>query len=161
MEEGLLPPIVGVLRANISEFKEKMAEARHEVAKTKTAAEKRMSIGGGLAAAGAAATGIGLAFDHVAKKQEEASLRLEVAIKNTGSSYEEYAGQVSKAVKQEERYGQTSDQTKTSLAGLTAVTQDPQKAFHLLGVAQEIAAAKGISLEDASSKVVKEVERLL
>lgn len=108
-----------------------------------------------LGAAGAGLAAVGGVLTAMGDKEKQASQQLDQAIENTGHSAEEFKTQIEETVHHMERYGDSAIQTKTALQTLTQATHDPTKAIDLMGVAADLAAAKHMSLEDASSQLAK------
>jgi hypothetical protein len=114
----------------------------------KSAAAKLMGIGAGTAAAGAALSALGSA-DQAAHQQ------LQAAYDATGKHVDDYAGKVEAAVKHEEHFGDTTNQTQDALRILTQATGDPAKALGLLNEATDLAAAKHEDLATAATALGK------
>lgn len=155
-----LPPVVVELKASLSELKAGMSEAGTELdnleAHSATTGEKvQAGLSKGFMVAGAAATGIGAALTEISEKAESGRKELEVAIGNTGASFEEYGTQIDAAITHEEKYGRTAGETQEALAKLTTATQNPAKALQDLNLVTEIATVKHISLSAAADLVNK------
>ncbi len=108
-----------------------------------------------LVGVGAGLTGLGALGVAMGEKQEQATKTLEVAVKNTGSTYEEYAGKIDKAVTAGEKNAHGAADTKEALAKLTTALGDTGKATDDMGLVSEVAAKKHISLADAADVVLK------
>jgi hypothetical protein len=80
---------------------------------------------------------------------------LQAAVGATGHSYDQYAGKVEEAIKHQEHFGNTADQTQDSLRVLTQATGSPTKALQLLNTATDLAAAKHESLDTAALQLGK------
>ena len=106
-------------------------------------------------AVGATTAGLGVALSGLGSKEKQSQQQLAQAVANTGHSYSDYADQVDKAIKHEEKYGDTAVQTRQALQILTQATGDPTKAFHLLGEASDLAAAKHEDLGTAATQLGK------
>jgi phage-related protein len=117
--------------------------------------EHAKGIGPALTGAGGAIAGIGLGFSAIGSKDQAAHKQLQDAIQATGKDYEQFGGQIEEAVKHQEHYGRTANQTQDALRILTQATGDPAKALKYLGETSDLAAAKHISLEDAATKLGK------
>jgi hypothetical protein len=117
--------------------------------------EHGKSVGPMLAGVGGAVAGLGLGLAAMGSKDKAAHEQLKVAIENTGRSYSAYSGEVEKAIKHQEKYGDTAHETENALQTLTQATGDPTKAFKLLGEATDLAAAKHIGLTDAATTLGK------
>jgi hypothetical protein len=105
--------------------------------------------------AGAAITGIGALGVAMGEKQEVATKSLEVAIKDTGGSYEEFAGKIDKAVSAGEKNAHGAADSKEAITKLTTALGDAGKATDEMGLVDEVAAKKHISLSDAADQVLK------
>lgn len=110
-------------------------------------------IGGRLLGIGAAALGAGALLSTLASREQEAQQRLQASVEASGKSFDDYAEQVEKAVKSGEHFGNQASTTLDALNRLTITTHDPAEALHDLSVAQDVAAAKGISLAKAAELV--------
>jgi hypothetical protein len=97
----------------------------------------------------------GLALQQMASGDVEAQNRLENAVTNTGKSYDDFSDRVDGAVESSVRFGVTDGEVKDALTRLTDATKDPAKALDDLAMAQDLAAAKGISLSDAATMIGK------
>jgi hypothetical protein len=119
-----------------------------------TALEKtRTKSGGAFLGIGAAATGVG-AFLLTLQSREQGALRqLAASITAAGGNIDDYRGRIEEAVKAGERFGQSGNQTIDALQALTIGLHDPKKALDELGLAENIAAAKHISLSSAANLV--------
>jgi phage-related protein len=151
------------LRATISEFQAKMAEARGEMTKTQSHGEgafKQLESVGKLALLGvsAAAVSVGVASIHMADEFEASHARLVTAITNTGKSFDQFATPISVAEKSMENLGFTHAQVEATLASLTTSLGDPTKALDLLGTTANLAAYKQVPLADAAIAVAKGFE---
>jgi hypothetical protein len=160
---GTLPPVFVELRANIGEFTAKMGEAKTEIAtleKESASSFAKFKAVGKIAfeAVGVAAVAVGVMAVEMADKFEASHAKLETALKNAGSSYEEYKGQIEATSKSQEKYGYNSAQTEAALATLTTSLQDPKKALDDLSIATDLAKFKGVDLQEASIAVAKAQE---
>jgi len=108
-----------------------------------------------LGAVGGVALATGLALQQMASGDVEAQNKLENAVTNTGKAYDDYADRVSGAVESSVRFGVTDGEVKDALTRLTDATKDPAKALDDLAMAQDLAAAKGVSLSDAATMIGK------
>jgi len=116
--------------------------------KADTSAKKIGAVGG-------VALATGLALQQMASGDVEAQNKLENAVTNTGKAYDDYADRVSGAVESSVRFGVTDGEVKDALTRLTDATKDPAKALDDLAMAQDLAAAKGVSLSDAATMIGK------
>ena len=108
-----------------------------------------------IGAVGGVALATGLALQQMASGDVEAQNKLESAVTNTGKAYDDYADRVDGAVESSVRFGVTDGEVKDALTRLTDATKDPAKALDDLAMAQDLAAAKGISLSDAATMIGK------
>src|SRR5580765_4246858 len=114
------------------------------------------SLGGGIALGAAVGFAlIGGAAVKAALEGEKAHAQLVVAIKNAGQTEEEFGGKIDATSKHMADFGFENDEVETSIARLTGVTHDTAKAIELQGLAANIAAGRHISLEEATSILVK------
>lgn len=111
--------------------------------------------GAALVGAGAGLTALGAIGVAAGEKQEQAAKTLEVAIKDAGGSYEDYAGRIDKAVAAGERNSHGAADTKDAIAKLTTAYGDAGKALDSMGLVDEVAAKKHISLSEAADQVLK------
>jgi hypothetical protein len=133
----------GVL-APFQEALDGVGEAFDELTKKgSTAADK-------LTGTGTALAGIGVGLMTIGSGQKAAQQQLSAAITATGGSYQQYAGDVSDAVKEEEKHGETASETMTALQMLTQATHSPAAALKDLGIASDLAASRHESLQQAS-----------
>jgi hypothetical protein len=159
----MLPPVFVELRANIGEFKTKMGEAKSEIAMLEKEGSSKFSK---VAAAGKAALlgltvvaiGVGVASVKMADEFEVSHAKLETALKNAGSSYEEYKQKIETVSKQQEAFGFTNTQTEAALANLTTALGDPKKALADMGIVADVAKFKNIDLASAATLVAKASE---
>jgi phage-related protein len=113
------------------------------------------SVGPMMAGVGAGITALGATLSTFGSKEQASHQQLQQAIKNTGKSYDDYAGRIENTIKKQENYGHTAEQTQDALRVLTQATHDPAKALELIGTASDVAAAKHIDLTDAATKMGK------
>lgn len=157
---GILPPLVAELGMNISEFKAKATEARHEMQKVEKEGGGNFSkLGkiGGAALAGLA--GGAVAFGGIAVKAaldgEKAHAQLVNAVKNSGASFKSVEPQIEALSRKFAGFGYENDEVEASLTRLTSATKNPKAAMIDLGVAADLAKARHISLEQAATLVSK------
>jgi hypothetical protein len=117
--------------------------------------EHGKSVGTTLLGVGGAVTGIGAALSAVGSKDQAAHQQLQQAVEATGKSYDDYAAKVEDAIKHQEKFGNTADQTQDALRILTQATHDPAEALKLLNQTTDLAAAKHKSLSEAATQVGK------
>jgi hypothetical protein len=112
---------------------------------------------------GAAATGAGLAaFVGIAGESVKIALdgaqaqsNLEVAVKNSGQSFEEAKGKIDASYNSMAKLGFNADQTNVALTTLITATGSTAKATALMGQVADLARLKHMSLADAASAVAK------
>lgn len=98
-----------------------------------------------------------LAVDSVKKtiSAQEAMTKLEVAVKNTGVSFEDAKPYIEDAQTSMRNLGFTGTDTAEALAKMTAASGSPKLALDALGVAADLARAKNMSLADAGVLVAR------
>lgn len=134
------------------EFGEVLSQAGEGMEKV---GEKGHKLGLKLGAAGAVIGGLGLALQNLGSADKQAEDQLKASIEATGASFEEYESQIKATGAAMQDFGHSDDDTNTALRNLTAATNDPKKALESMGLVANIAAAKHISLADASTVVAK------
>jgi hypothetical protein len=107
-------------------------------------------IGPAMLGVGGALAGVGAGFTAIGSKDQAAHQQLQAAVEATGKDYEEYAKRVEGAIKGQERFGHTANETQDALRALTTATNDPAKALQYLQLASDLAAAKHIGLTEAA-----------
>jgi hypothetical protein len=134
-------------------------EVQQGLDKTKSSITK---WGKGLAIAGAAGAGLGIAVDFLkesveaAKESERVQKNLERTVKTTGQSYAKYADQISDTIDKTSQLAAVDDEDLAeSFTKLQGSTKDVNKALEGMQLAADIAAARGISLEAATKAVEK------
>ena len=160
---SMLPPVFVELKANVSEFTAAMGEARTEMtsveAQGTSSFDKLAGFGkAALFGLGAAAVGVGVLGVEMADKFEASHAKLETALKNAGTSFEQFKEPIGKAQQAMEQYGFTNAQTQEALANLTTATKDPKKALDDLSLAADLAKYKHIDLADAATAVARASE---
>ena len=113
------------------------------------------SVGPMMMGVGGAVAGIGAVLSAFGSKEKASHQQLQTAIANTGHSYDEYAGKIESAIKHQEGFGHTADQTNNALQILTQATHDPAKALEYLNTVSDLAAAKHIDLSAAATTVAR------
>jgi hypothetical protein len=155
-----MPDVFVELRATISEFSAKMAEARKEMEKTEKAGTSHFGAlskfgAGAFAALGAGAvTGVAVAI-KAGSELEDSHAGLVKAVENTGAKYKAFAAPVGVADKAMEKFGFTNAQTEAALMAGTTATGSAKKALDLLQVAADVAAVKHVDLSTAMIAVAK------
>lgn len=130
--------------------------------KSKTTGSKMGTLGkiGGAALGGiiTLAAGVGLMSLKMADSYETSHARLVTALENTNTTWGKQKGAITAVEKTSEKLGFTYADTEEALATMTRGTGSSTKAIGLLGVAQDLARAKGMSLADAGLLVTKASE---
>ena len=160
---SMLPPVFVELKANISEFSTAMGEARGEIATLEkqgsSSFDKLASFGkASLFALGTASIAVGALGVEMADSFEKSHAKLETALKNAGTSFEQFAIPIGDAQKKMEQYGYTNAQTQEALANLTTALKDPNKALSDLSIAADLAAYKHVDLATAATAVARAQE---
>jgi hypothetical protein len=114
----------------------------------KKTSDKMIGLGG-------AAAGVGLGLAALGSKDQAAHQQLQASITATGHSYSQYGDQVEAAIKHQEKFGNTADDTQGALRVLTSATHDPTEALKLLNTTTDLAAAKHEDLTAAAGQVGK------
>lgn len=151
------------LRALISQFQAKMAEARGEMERTAkhggaTFAGLAKVSGAALAGVAGVAVAVGTFATKMGMDLQDADRRLRVAITDSGNSFEAFAPQIAKADKQLEKFGFTNAQTNDALAVMVTGLGKPAKALEAIGVAADLATFKHVDLAQAALAVTKAIE---
>lgn len=158
--DGMLPPVVVSLVANIKQFQASMATARGELTALETqgvssfAKFQKMSLIAGAGAAAAIVGGVALAVKAY-QEDELAQARLQQALKNTHQSYAALEPQLKATAESMAKFGFEDNQATDALATLVTATGNATKAQQLLSVAVDLAAYKNMSLESATTLVAK------
>jgi len=84
--------------------------------------------------------------------------RLRQAVINTGTSYQQYSGQLDAVIKKGQQLGFTDDQTRDSLSLLTAQTDDVGEAMRRYAIAQDLARGANLDVVTASRLLGKVTE---
>ena len=160
---SMLPPVFVELKANISEFSTAMGEARGEIATLEKEGsgsfDKLASFGkASLFALGTASIAVGALGVEMADSFEKSHAKLETALKNAGTSFEEFSKPIGDAQKKMEQLGYTNAQTQEALANLTTALKDPNKALSDLSIAADLAAYKHVDLATAATAVARAQE---
>lgn len=104
---------------------------------------------------GGVAAGAGLAMQKMASGDVRAAQQLEAAVKATGKGYDGFGEDVDRLISKHQKFGATDGEVSDSLRILTQSLDDPKKAVEQLGLAQDVAAAKGVDLRTAAGMVGK------
>lgn len=120
------------------------------------------AVAGGFVAAGVAVAGLGAALLDAGKAAAEEELgvqRLGAAVKATGADWDEASERIETYLEAETRRTALDDgEGRESLIRLTTTTGDYKKALELLPIAQDLAAAKGMNLSNASEIIGRVAE---
>ena len=160
------PPVLFEIKAKATEAIATFGEVNKELAKMEKNGvlasgalgkmEKASKLAGtALLGLGGAFAIFGVASVETLDKVEKAQANLEVAIKNTGVSFEAAKPYVDSHAKSMMALGFTYDDTYAALAKMTAASGSPKVALDSLGVAADLARAKQISLADAGTLVAR------
>jgi len=112
-------------------------------------------IGAGIIAGGGAVSLLAGLGAGIAEPLERAQIGIKNAVQNSGKSWDDYKGKVDEAVRTNEKFGNTSQDTQEALAKLTVATGDPDKALQRLNETSDLAAFKHITLTEAASTLNK------
>jgi hypothetical protein len=118
--------------------------------------DKFKAVIGAAAKVGAAAFVAGLAFAIKSGNDlEESQVALEQAVKNTGGTMKQYEPALAAVQSKMEALGYTHAEVNASVAKLTTATGSAKDAIGLEATAANLAAAKHLSLGDATTMVAK------
>lgn len=103
------------------------------------------------------ATAAGFLSDAARASEESAQIQrqLEQAIQNTGEAYSTYADRIDEASQRAVQLGIDDEKAAQALQALTETTHSAETALDLLGLAEDIAAAKNMDLVTAAELVGK------
>ena len=114
-------------------------------------AQSMRTIGAATLAIGAAAAvGIGAESIKMANEFDDAQVLLKTAVIDSGSSWTKLKSSIDAAEKSAANMGFNMTEAAGALQILTTATNDPKKAMADLGLAEDLARMKGISLAAAS-----------
>jgi hypothetical protein len=108
-----------------------------------------------IVAGGAAIMGIGAAVQAVGSADSAATAQLSAAIKAQGGDISDYKDEIEGAIKKQETFGHTADDTSLALTALTEATGSPTKAISQMGLVADLAAAKHTNLAGAADMVAR------
>lgn len=97
---------------------------------------------------------VALATSRLAADAEASNARMEQSFQNAGLAVEDYAAQIDNLMEKGLSLAFDDEDIAESLAALVDVTGDAEEAFRDLAIAQDIARARGISLEAATRLVI-------
>jgi hypothetical protein len=119
-------------------------------------AQGMSTIGGAvLAVAGIAAVGIAGEAIHMADEFDTAQAMLKVAVVNSGASWSKMKDQITGVERAAADMGFNMTDAAGALQILTTATNDPKTAMKDLGLAEDLARMKGISLGTATQTLAK------
>ncbi len=119
-------------------------------------AQSMRTIGAATLAIGAAAAvGIGAESIKMANEFDDAQVLLKTAVIDSGSSWSKLKGSIDAVEKSAANMGFNMTEAAGALQILTTATNDPKKAMADLGLAEDLARMKGISLAAASQTLAK------
>lgn len=158
--EGLLPPLVATVIADVKKFVSGMDEV---VSKVQTAASESQSAGSKIAAAipgalmtvGATATAVGGVLEHFSSPMEAAEARLKTSIDNTGGNFDALKPKIDATTNKMAGLGYGAADTNTALGTLTTGTGDTGKALDTMQTAADLARYKHISLSAAADALTR------
>ncbi|MGZ4663725.1 MAG: hypothetical protein ACXV5Q_01395 [Frankiaceae bacterium] len=149
MLSGTFSKFGGILGGEVGEALNKVGEAFEKVG------EKHDKLGQKMMAGGGALTGIGVLLQQIGSKDKAAMQQLDAAVAASGKGFDGFKEEVEKSVKAGENFGHAAPDTIEALRKLTQATQDPKKAIEEMGVVEDLAAAKHISLSNAAELLAK------
>jgi hypothetical protein len=117
--------------------------------------KKGHDFAGAMIGVGGAVAGIGFGLSVLGSKDKAARQQLAASVEATGQAWSDYSDQVEAAIKHNERFGNTADETENALQILTQATGSPKQALGLLSTATDLAAAKHEDLSAAATQVGK------
>jgi hypothetical protein len=160
------PPVLFEIKAKATEAIATFGEVNKELAKMEKNGvlasgalgkmEKASRLAGtALLGLGGAFAAFGVASVATLDKVEKSQANLEVAVKNTGVSFEAAKPYIDSHANAMKALGFTYDDTYGALAKMTAASGSPKVALESLGVAADLARAKQISLAEAGTLVAR------
>lgn len=158
-EANLAVIITGRGKELINEFRKIGTEAEIAGKKTASGWDKAKQ---GIRVAGAAIAGtalaVGVASVHMADDYEKSHIRLEVALKNTHTSWEAQKKAINAVSDASVKFGYTKTDVEGALASMTRGMGSASKAMKYFQLAEDLAAAKGLDLNTAAMLVTKASE---
>jgi len=94
-------------------------------------------------------------FGRAAAEEEAVFARLEQAVEATGKSYLDYSDAIDRAISKGEDLAFSDDQVADALSRMTTTTGDAQAALDNIGLAMDLARARGIDLSAAADLIGK------
>jgi len=117
--------------------------------------EHGKAIGPAMIGVGGALAGVGAGLAALGSKDQAAHQQLQTAVEATGKSFDDYADRVEVAIKKQEKFGNSANQTQDAMRILTQATNSPEQALQLLSTASDLAAAKHESLNTAATQLAR------
>lgn len=148
---GAFGKVGNIIGGEFGEILNKAGEGIEKLGESTNKWSGAMQVGGGIA------TGLGMAMTAMGAADKQASDQLKQSVENSGHTWEDYKGSVEETVGAQEKFGHSAVDTQGALQKLTQATNDPLKAIDLMGVTADLAAARHISLSEASTLVSKVV----
>lgn len=146
---GAFTKVGGIVGGEFGEVLSKTGEGLSQVG------EHAGKMSTGLTVGGAAITGVGVALQTMGSADKQAQDQLRQSVENSGHSFDDYKEEIEKTITKQEGFGHSAVDTQSALQKLTQSTGDPKKALEQMGLAADLAAAKHISLSDASDMLGK------
>jgi len=117
--------------------------------------ENGHDVGAAMVGLGSTVAGVGFGLSVLGSRDQAARQQLQASVEATGQSWDDYSDAVEKAIKHNERFGDTADKTENALQILTQATGSPKQALGLLSLATDLAAAKHEDLTEAATQLGK------
>ena len=152
--------IVVLLTANTSKFQSEISHAQTKVQQLEKNGSSSLKKLGAVGKAvflglGGAAVAGGILAVNAADDLENAQTKLKVAFKNAGTSFDDQRAKLDKLNSRFEVFGYTNADTETALSRIVTALGSTKGAYKALGVAADIAAARGIDLNTATDLLSK------
>lgn len=120
--------------------------------------EHGQSMGKKLAVAGAVTAGVGVALMSFGSGAKQSAQQLDAAINATGDSAEEFGKQIDQVKSKAEDFGHSGIDAENALNELVTKTGDVTQAFKYMGLVEDLAAQKHISLTAAAALVARALD---
>jgi len=155
-----LPPLAMELKAEAGEFLRKMSEAGEHFKKViggmeQDAGARSKAIGAGLMGIGAAATIAGTVITKIGDADKQAMNQLKQAVENTGGSFDKYKEDIEKVEAAGRKKAFGDKEQSNALATLTTSYGETDKALGSMGLAEDIARSRHMSLTAAADLLSK------
>jgi uncharacterized membrane protein YgcG len=146
-----------LLRADTSDLKRGLAEARRDFDRTGKTMSTALKVGAAAAAAGAGLLAVGLKKSiDAAVDAEKSQKKLEAQLKALGLSYKEYGKRIDEVIQKQSKLSAFDDEDLAeSFTNLVRTTGNVNEALKLNATAADLARAKNISLEAASKLIIR------